>query len=96
MKTLTLDEWKKEGTEKYGEDIRNWKFVCPSCKETQTLKEFEENKVKDARDKFYFSCIGRFVENRGCNWTLGGLFQIHKTVVMSEDKKLIPVMEFSD
>lgn len=55
-----------------------------------------------------FSCIGRFTKagdegikkhnqgkrwNKGCNWTLGGLFQIHTLVVVAEDGTKHPRFE---
>jgi hypothetical protein len=73
----------------------NWLFVCPQCKQIQSLKDFVENNVPEPTTKFYYSCIGRWVENRGCNWTLGGLFQIHETEVISEDGDKVPVFEFA-
>ncbi len=28
---ITHAEWKREGTEKFGQDIMEWRFVCPPC-----------------------------------------------------------------
>lgn len=57
-----------------------------------------------------FSCIGRFTKqgdagisahhkgqswNKGCNWTLGGLFTIHTMEVEIEGRKR-PCFEFAD
>ncbi|CAL2108649.1 hypothetical protein T190115A13A_80224 [Tenacibaculum sp. 190524A02b] len=95
MKEITLEDWKKEASDKFGSDKMNWEFKCPSCKEVQTLKEFNENNVEEPESKFYFSCIGRWVKDRGCSWTLGGLLQIHKTEVITLDNAKTPVMEFS-
>lgn len=95
VKEIKLQDWKKQASEKFGSDKKNWEFKCPSCGETQTLKEFEDNNVEDAESKFYYSCIGRWVKDRGCKWTLGGLFKIHKTEVITPDNNKIPVMEFS-
>ncbi len=92
---LNLNEWKKIGTEKFGTDIKNWKFKCPSCGGVQSLSDFLENKVNEPDGKFYFSCIGRWVNGRGCDWTLGGLLQIHTTEVISEEGKPVPVFDFA-
>jgi len=93
VKTVTLDEWKKEGKELFGEDVKNWVFQCPNCKGKQTYQDFE-GLTTDPQDVFYYSCIGRFKQGVGCNWTLGGLFQIHEKEVIGEDGKPVPVMEF--
>jgi len=95
-RTISFAEWQAEGTEKFGEDMHHWKFQCPVCEEVQTFREFVDNRVENGRDKFFFSCIGRYVEGRGCDWTLGGLFQIHKTEVVDPEGTHIAVMEFAD
>jgi hypothetical protein len=58
-----------------------------------------------------FSCIGRFTGKgdegigaknhgetwtNGCNWTLGGLLQIHTSEVVFEDGGARPVFEFAE
>jgi hypothetical protein len=94
MKTLTAEEWKTKGTMLFGDDVDNWQFQCPICKQSQSLAEFKAAGVLSPRDKFYFSCIGRWVEGRGCDWTLGGLLRIHETEVIAEDGDVVPVLEF--
>lgn len=93
---LTLAQWREKAEPMFGKDIKQWKFQCPVCKQTQSLQEFIDAGVKEPESKFYFSCIGRFVKGRGCDWTLGGLLQIHKTEVVSEEGKPIPVFEFAE
>lgn len=95
MKVLSLQKWKEQAEQLFGTDIKQWKFQCCSCKQTQTLQDFINAGVEEPTDKFYFSCIGRWNENRGCKWTLGGLLQIHTTEVTSEEGKNIPVFEFA-
>lgn len=93
---LTLSEWRAIAEPKFGTDIKQWKFKCCSCGGEQTLQDFIDAKVEKAEEKFYFSCIGRYVKGKGCNWTLGGLFQIHQTEVISEEGKPVAVFEFSE
>jgi hypothetical protein len=95
MNKIPLKEWKKKGKELFGDDCREWKFVCPVCKGIQSYKDFEDL-VDHPEDYMYFSCIGRFKEEIGCDWTLGGLFQIHKTEVIDEKGKAHPVFEFAE
>ena len=94
MTVLTLDEWKQKAISLFGEDHAKWRFACAHCGESQTLQEFIDAGIENPGNKFYFSCIGRWIKGRGCDWTLGGLFQIHKTEVKSEEGKNIPVFEF--
>ena len=94
--TLPIDTWKAIGADKFGQNPKLWQFKCPICGGVQTLQDFIDNGVDEPDGKFYFSCIGRWVQGRGCDWTLGGLFRIHKTEVIPEDGgKPIPVLEFA-
>jgi len=95
MVVIPVKEWKEKAKKLFGPELKQWKFKCASCGETQTAQDFIDNKVKDWEGKFYFSCIGRWVKGRGCDWTLGGLFQIHKTEVINEDGEKISVFEFA-
>ncbi len=84
---MTLAEFKAKGKELYGDNYIDWKFECPSCHHPQSAKDWEDNKIdKDTiQNQLGFSCIGRHVENIGCDWTLGGLFQIHTLEVIDDD-----------
>lgn len=96
MDTIKIEDWKKKAVELYGEDEKKWKFKCIKCGHIQTLQDFIDNNVEDAIYKFYFSCIGRYVKSVGCDWTLGGLFTMHKLEVVGENGERSPVFEFAD
>jgi len=62
--------------------------------------------MADVQKYFGFSCVGRFTgagnppkpedkgkEQKGCNWTLGGLFQMHDLEVVTPDGKKHPCFE---
>ena len=76
----TLEQWRKEGKKKFGEDISNWKFVCPACKKISSVGDFE--KLGAEVDDAYQNCIGRFNGKGkppsgdnpdGCDWASYGL-----------------------
>lgn len=92
----THDEWLKEGENRFGADRREWKFKCPQCGGIQSAQDFIDAGVESPESKFYFSCIGRWVDGRGCDWTLGGLFQIHEAEVITNDGEICPVFEFAE
>lgn len=96
MKKLRFAEWKEIAETKFGEDMRNWKFKCCSCGQSQTLQDFLDAKIENSEEKFFFSCIGRWVKDRGCDWTLGGLLQIHETEVINLSQNPIPAFEFAE
>jgi len=93
-KTLTMEEWISKGEELFGKDKKLWKFKCVNCGEAQTYNDFAEAKVENPENYIHFSCIGRFVEGRGCDWTLGGLLQLHKQEVVTDDGNKVPTFEF--
>ncbi|MFC3706325.1 VVA0879 family protein [Devosia honganensis] len=83
-------------------------FVCPICATVQsgadwmraTGKTFEE-----IEPKVGFSCIGRGTgagehrrgtpPGKGCNWTLGGFFRLHKLEVVDAEGKNHPMFEIA-
>ena len=94
-KTIKYDEWQSLGEKLFGSDKKEWKFKCVRCGEVQDYHDFKNAGVENPENYVYFSCIGRFVQNRGCDWTLGGLFQIHNLEVVAPDGDTIPVFESS-
>ena len=99
VKTYTIDEWMAEGKKRFGKDVKQWKFVCPQCKTVQTPQDLLDAGVpKDQLDGFIgFSCIGRFTKDKGCDWTLGGLFHIHESSIVfpKENNRNRAVFEFA-
>lgn len=59
---LTSDEWKALGTKLFGEDMLEWKFICPICKHVQTPNDFKKYKDRGATpfDALHM-CIGRYM-----------------------------------
>jgi hypothetical protein len=72
-------------------------FECPRCGTVQSGQELIDAGVgktfEDVQPYLGFSCIGRFTKDKGCNWTLGGLFQIHKIEVITDDGEIYPCFE---
>ena len=94
-KIIRYDDWIAELQLRFGTDSKQWAFKCPSCGNVQTANDFLQHNVGHAKDNVYYSCIGRYVEGIGCNWTLGGLFQINKVSVL-KGAKVFPVFEMAD
>lgn len=83
-------------------------FKCPMCKTPQSGRDLiaaGAGQDFDAVEKYLgFSCIGRFTgagsarkepDGKPCDWTLGGLFQLHKLVVVTPDGKRHPHFELA-
>lgn len=101
-------EWMEEGRSLFGEDPMKWRFVCPICGNVQAVEDYRQYKDKGADpNSAFFNCIGRYSGQGGkafggrevkgpCDYTLGGLFKVHKTQVESQNKPgvYLPVFEF--
>lgn len=91
-------DWLERAEQTFGHDPLGWRFACVSCGHVQCGHDFVEQleiSPAEAMSRVYFSCIGRWVPGVGCNWTLGGLFQIHKREVRDKDGELVPVFLFA-
>lgn len=90
---MTLEKF-KETIKLQGVPIEQVTFVCPKCKTLQCgndLIEAGAGKSFDDIEKYLaFSCVGRWNKNKGCDWTLGGLFQIHELKIITPDGKHHP------
>lgn len=88
FRVISQAEWMAEAKSLFGEvHPREWKFSCPVCKTPQSMVDLVEVGVDKDKVQNYigFSCIGRFTDTKGCDWTLGGLFQIHTLEVIGEE-----------
>lgn len=87
-------ELKAQGVER-----DHYAFVCPICSTVQSmalLRKHMGERADEAETFIGFSCVGRFSDagewrkdktpdpaKPGCNWTLGGLLQLHKLEVVA-------------
>ncbi len=91
-KVVLFNDWKSQLIEKFGEDSQDWKFICVVCGNIQCGKDFVA--IGENPQQSSFNCIGRYTKEKGCDWTLGGFLQIHKTVVL-KDLQIFPVFEMA-
>jgi hypothetical protein len=97
---MTIEQWNARGEELYGADRRKWKFRCVACGNVQSAELADERNPElvgvEKGNWIYFSCEGRRTPGVGCDWSLGGLFQLHCLAVIDEDGKSHPTFEFAD
>lgn len=76
------DEAMKLESEKAG-GFKKINFICPKCKTPQSYNDFKKEGIDSGviMKVLAFSCIGRHSRSKGCNWSLGGWFQIHEVEV---------------
>ena len=98
MIKMNYEEWIKKAKELFGKDSYEWKFKCPSCSHIQSINSWLEHnpelKAEEIENLVFFNCEGRINEKYGCDWTLGGLFKIHKVEVEFNGKQ-VPVFEYA-
>lgn len=105
MKTVSLAEHKAI-LKAQGVPVEHLAYRCPMCKTVQSSYDFMKatGKTREEITQYQaYSCIGRFTDagpykkgtppGSGCNWTLGGLFQIHKYEVQLPDGTSAPCFE---
>lgn len=90
---ITLDQFVTR-LQAQGVPQEHYAFRCVRCGHIQSAVSLARYlPPEDADNAAYFACEGRFNKKVGCDWTLGGLFRIHKLEVLSEDGHLVPVFE---
>lgn len=84
----------------------DYAFVCPACKSVQSAKSLIKAGAGDdfqSVSKYLgFSCVGRFIgagsprkkpDGKPCNWSLGGLLQLHEIEVIDAEGKVHMMFE---
>lgn len=88
---LDYSEWIQEAEGLFGDDPTEWKFECVRCGHVQSVGSVQErnphlSQAEIAKWVFY-SCEGRINDDVGCDWSLGGLLQIHEREVRFRDEE---------
>lgn len=108
MKTVTMQEFHLLCRAQGVPEKKNIAFICPMCGTVQSgatlISAGAGATMVDVEKYIGFSCVGRFTGQGapgkadagcGCNWTLGGLFQMHKMEVVMDDGKSCPIFELA-
>lgn len=107
MKTMTLEEFHDALKAQGVADRSDLAVRCPMCGTIQSARDLIAAGAGpdfDAVEKYLaFSCVGRWTDagpptkgvepGRGCNWTLGGFFKLHKLEVITPDGERHPRFE---
>uniref|UniRef100_A0A6M3LP67 Uncharacterized protein n=1 Tax=viral metagenome TaxID=1070528 RepID=A0A6M3LP67_9ZZZZ len=88
----SIEEWRAEARELFGDDGMKWRFVCPSCGYVASIQDWKDAGASSGEAAF--SCIGRhldkchdaFQKGQGpCNYAGGGLFRINPIKIKGMD-----------
>jgi hypothetical protein len=97
MKTIPFDEFNALLKAQGVSGRMHYAFKCPMCATVQSGADFVKAGFPEWETKLGFSCIGRVTgapaprkepDGKPCNWTLGGLFRMHKLEVTTPDGKV--------
>uniref|UniRef100_UPI003F68C0B3 VVA0879 family protein n=1 Tax=Streptococcus pluranimalium TaxID=82348 RepID=UPI003F68C0B3 len=72
MLEQTITDWKKEGIKHFGTSIYDQKFKCPNCGRVNSVREFVA--FDKGPNEAATECLGRYDDEKGCNWAAYGLF----------------------
>lgn len=87
--TMTRDEWTIEGALRFGNDVMNWRFICPSCGHIASVSDYKA--AGAPQTAVAFSCVGRWLPNPRdafghdggpCNYAGGGLIGINPITIV--------------
>lgn len=109
MRKIKAEELHAEMKAQGVKDRQDIAFRCVICGTVQSMRSMIDAGVEPARveNVIGFSCEGRWrnagpANNgrpgkgvRGCDWTLGGLFQLHRLEVTTPDGKTHPSFELA-
>lgn len=89
IRTITLEQLRDALKAQGHERLEDCTVRCPRCGTLQSAQDLidagQGESFEDVAHIWGFSCIGRYVEGKGCDWTLGGLFQIHELEILQPD-----------
>ncbi len=106
---ILLKDWHKMASDRFGENARNWRFICPICKTPQSAQDFIDAGVDEetAKTSIAVECIGRFlpekqkaigekkiIKGQPCNYAGYGLFKLNPVPVEFEDGKVFNAFDF--
>lgn len=59
IEQVSMDDWQKEGTRRFGGDFMAWKFVCPSCGHVATPQDWDD--LGAPRSMVAYACVGNWM-----------------------------------
>ena len=107
MEIITIEELRRRFESQKAKSKLDLKVICPICKKTQSGQDLIDagagKSFEDVEKFIGFSCVGRWLSagpfkkdnSKGCDWTLGGIFKLHKLEVVNLDGVKQPFFEIA-
>ena len=92
---MTYKEWVEKGKALFGDNKKDWKFVCPVCGHVASAQDYLDKGAPEGA--IGYSCIGRWTEKPKdmleikpgeegpCNYAGGGLFCFNPLTIITPD-----------
>lgn len=109
IKVVFHKDWIADGTKRFGENRRNWRFVCPLCDYEASAQDWLD--LGASQGSIGFACVGRWYpddkpvqgafggqkkKGQPCDYTGGGLFALNPIRVVTDDDKVIDCFNFAE
>ena len=92
MSKITKELWEAKGRELFGDDQKDWVFVCPACGNEESVTMVNRDhaadlqRLREADYRVEQECINRHLAPDQCNWCAYGLFRGPVIVDIGEGK----------
>ncbi|WP_293857286.1 VVA0879 family protein [uncultured Alsobacter sp.] len=106
MRQITVDQFRAELVAQGVSSHEHFAFRCPMCGTIQSgqdlIKAGAGKTFAEVERYIAFSCVGRWTgagaprkkpDGKPCDWTLGGLFALHKLEVVTPEGQTCPRFE---
>ena len=91
----SVEQWKEAGIKLYGPNLKDWVFICPCCKNKQTIADFVAAGLTEPDLKLYTECLSKYVAGRiNCHYKTNQLFQLSRTAYIGEHGLNVWVFDF--
>lgn len=106
MRRISVSDFRAELAAQGVASHEDFAFNCPMCGTIQSARDLiaagAGKSFDDVERYLGFSCVGRWMgaptprknpDGKPCDWTLGGLFSLHRLEVVDESGKAHPRFE---
>ncbi len=97
MKTMTLEQFQAAIKAQGMKRVEDALFRCPHCDTVQSAQDLINagagNSMDEVEKYLAYSGVGRWSNDKGCAWTLGGVYQTHELEVITPDGEHHPRFE---
>jgi len=90
-------EWHEKGEELFGDDVSNWEFICPRCRNVMSIATAVQSfqGVLEMGWSPAQECVGIYSDKIHCRWSSYGVLKGPVILLVGNDGKKIPMFDFN-